>query len=221
MESLSALQNKNGTAPKNPLCEFCDDLGWVVKREGSTRCKCLIQKIKIRNIGEEFADVKLYHIKPKNETQTKIKAIMLKNPYGSYYIYGDLNMGKTHFLSALYNKALDDGYIDTTRFTKDKIFKKHITEWNFDREKYCPINYELFENREIKWLFWDDVGKSDMSSFFRQEIYAIIDLFRSNPNTFRLVMTSTFSLDELASPDYLGSSTIRRIEDLCEIIRLK
>lgn len=180
-------------------------------------CPCQLSRFKVLVLGERFADVRLEDIKPKTSRQAEIKQILLKKPMDSYFFWGELSSGKSHFLAGLYNYAVDHDYLDEVRFFTDRDLKRDLVDFEMDRlgDRIPIFTIEYLKEGRVRQVFWDDLGKVKMSEFVQQEIFSIVDeIFRRK---LRLVVTSNYSLDELA--EMLGNPIARRINDICKVVK--
>lgn len=216
-------QNASGSIPNlNPelesnKCPVCHGTYYVYTKDGVVPCECLIQARKIVTLGKRFALVTLENYKPRNESQKKAIEQVRKNPDGSYYFWGPLRSGKTYLLSAIFNRTIRN-HPYQTRFITDRELKTSLVELVTGAKEHIPVSAREVKNGQLRILFWDDVGKAKVSAFLKQEIFALIDeLYKRNG---RIIITSNYPLEELADEDLLGGSSIRRIDDLCEIIKL-
>ena len=180
-------------------------------------CPCELKRYKVLALGERFADVRLEDIKPKTSRQAEIKQILLKKPMDSYFFWGELSSGKSHFLAGLYNYVVDHDYLDEIRFFTDRNLKRDLVDFEMDRlgDRVPVFTIDYLREGRVRQVFWDDMGKMKMSEFVQQEIFSIVDeIFRRK---LRLVVTSNYSLDELA--EMLGNPIVRRINDVCKVVK--
>jgi hypothetical protein len=67
-------------------------------------------------------------------------------------------------------------------------------------------------------LFWDDADKFKMTDFKSQGLFDLVDtIYRNNLS---LTLTSNFSLSELVDLEKLHPSLIRRIDEICKVVRV-
>lgn len=176
-----------------------------------------MRDFKVLVLGLRFADVKLEDIAPRTSRQTEIKQILLKKPLESYFFWGELNTGKSHFLAALYNYSIDHDYLHEARFFTDRDLKRDLIDFEMDRlgDRIPTFSVDFLRQGIVRQVFWDDIGKVKISEFVIQEIFSIIDeIFRRK---LRLVASSNYNLTELA--DILGNAVVRRINDVCKCIQ--
>jgi len=197
-------------------CDICHDRGDIYDEEKKTvvMCKCRKEKIKEDKLGEMFKDVKLYDIKPQNESQKTALNVFKLNPLGSYYIFGDIRTGKTHFSAGLFNYTIDN-VTAKLNWYKEKELKELFRESELHNEKSIAKKVKY---GDLKAIFIDDLGKAVTNDFILQEMYCLIDEIYIRKR--RLVITSVFPLEELVNP--YGASIVRRIEDIMDaIIKVK
>lgn len=182
-------------------------------------CPCQLQRFKTLALGERFANVRLEDIKPRTPRQADIKKFLLKKPMESYFFFGELSTGKSHFLASLYNYAMDHDYLDEIRFFTDRDLKRDLIDFEMDRlgDRIPVFSIDYLKEGKIKQAFWDDIGKVKISEFVQQEIFSIVDeIYRRN---LRLVAASNYTLDELAEIlGTFGSPITRRVNDICKVI---
>lgn len=190
-------------------------------QKGYYKCNCVIKQLQKAVLGERFIGASLDNYVPKNDSQKRAKGLLLSHPHGNFFLHGTLRAGKTHLLSALYSHALIKEKKDDAVFVTDKDLKRAFLEKELDLKAgydFIPTSVTVDDIRSgrLKTLFWDDIGKVKISDFVRQEIFALVDEIYKHKT--RLVASSNFSLQELASEAMLGPSIVRRIDDVCQAI---
>jgi len=200
----------------------CEKCGSVIEfwKDGQcyvVSCPCQLVDYKRLVLGERFANIRLEDIKPRTSRQAEIKCMFLKKPMDSYFLWGELNTGKSHFLASLYDYAVDHDYLHEARFFTDRELKRDLIDFEMDRlgDRIPTFSVDFLRQGVVRQVFWDDIGKVKISEFVQQEIFAIVDeIFRRN---LKLACTSNFSLDELG--EILGNPIVRRITDICKVIK--
>jgi DNA replication protein DnaC len=202
-------------------CKFniCNGSGWIsfIDSEGVERwkpCKCLIDRRKEKILGF-FKDVDLFKTEPQNESQRKALETVKVNPYGSYYIFGEIRTGKTHLMAGIYNYVYDN-ITQKIEWYRDKDLKEFFRECEMGMNDLDVIT-DIKEKRKVM-IFLDDLGKVELNDFVRQEFYEFID--EVYVQKCKMVLTSVFGLEELVN--LYGVSVVRRIEDIVDnIIKIK
>lgn len=202
----------------NEVCNICEGKGLVpIELDGVVRyksCKCVIERKKERVMGF-FKDCRFENTTPRNEIQRKLYELMMNEPLSSYFIFGNVRTGKTHFAACLYNHIFDN-FTEKILWINDRELKRSFRRAELDMNEVDII--EDIRNRNLLYLFLDDLGKVIPSDFVLQEYYRLID--EIYVHRCGLCITSIFSIKELAK--IYGISITRRIEDICNyIVHLK
>lgn len=165
-------------------------------------------------VGERFCDIIYSEIKPRNKRQADILEYINKNPGESYYLWGDVGTGKSHIMIGLWERDIRLGGRHDTVYIIDTELRSRLLGRIKDKTVFVPISTEALQEG-IQHVFIDDLGKSKVSEYYQEQMFAIInEMYRSS---IRLVMSSNYSLDELSQIYTAG--TIRRIENICEVIK--
>lgn len=206
--------------PKNhssdPVCPLgvCNGLGYIIIKhedhEYARACECSRRKDKLKFLGERFVDVKLEDIAPRNDRQTKLKELLLKQPSSRVFLYGKGGTGKTHFLAAIYNywhaKRVPIKYLD------DSMLKDELRQAELNND-FSFVSDLVSDYRHI---VIDDVGKMAMSQFYQSALYRLFnEVYKQNRHIF---VTANEPLSVFAEPAHWGPHTTRRVEDVCEIV---
>ena len=193
-------------------CKKCDGIGIVpVSTGGYAPCKCLVEDLIIRKLGEKLAQARLSTIKARTPSQEHALKKIIDAPRKSWYICGDNRSGKTYMIAALYNFFMVDCYPERGTFwvnasTMRKAFSG-VGSISFETE-------DIYEGK-VKRLFIDDLGKETISDWCRQEYH---ELFTALCRTqAQVVITSNFPPEKLVGDEhqaFLGMGTVSRIIDI-------
>jgi len=166
-------------------------------------------------VGPMYCDIVWDKIVPMNKRQGEIIEHINKNTGGSYLLYGKVRTGKSHLLIGLFNREIDLGGRKNTTYVVEPEMRKQLTQKLYSPDTECLVDIEQIREWWLKNIFIDDFGKSKASESYEQELYSIIDeIYRQG---LRLVISSNYDLSKLSEMYDVG--TIRRIEDICEVIK--
>lgn len=164
----------------------------------------------INNFGIMFADANFDN--PRSETQ-KAAFMACKAFRGkSLYLQGIYATGKTHALAALYALQLGTGY-------KIKVFTaKSLSEWMREEDLRTSLTQSIRELcHRFKIFIIDDLDKTKWTESFDSNFYAFIDELYKNQKT--IYISANKSLKELVEIQGFNGASVRRIQDMSEIIR--
>lgn len=194
-------------------CKECEDIGWLKTNEGMIFCYCKTEKKIVSTVGERFKDCNIETITPFKNQKEAVEKIR-KEPEKSYFLIGRFGTGKTYLLSGQYcfliRKSRD--------FRRYQFFRENelIKDWQDWTNGQFLVTPE-FKKLDYLHLFIDDLGKGKITEKVNQELFSLIDLIYLQNWSFSV--STNWELKELVEKGYDGG-TIRRMEDICEIIRL-
>jgi DNA replication protein DnaC len=187
---MEELKQREMTLPKereSHHCSICKDQGYIYKTDGlyeiAVKCKCqTLKETRLRleksGLGDLLESKTLDNYTTTNEYQKHIKETAIKylNEYekGNRYslaLLGQSGVGKTHIMSAVSRKLLDKG-IEVKYFIADDIIQR------LQASKYDEQNYQMEFSRIVKAevLYIDDLFKSSITNYYKQENIKIADL---------------------------------------------
>lgn len=168
-------------------CNICKDKGLTFKNEGiyevGIKCRCQIlkeTKDKMNNSGLgnllETKTFENYIVEEKHQEVIKEKAIKYVNEFlkGNEYslaIMGQAGVGKTHLMSAVARKLIDEN-INVKYYVADEIIQI-LQACKYDEENY---NKEFSKIVNVGVLFIDDLFKSSVKSYYNKESIDTNDL---------------------------------------------
>lgn len=120
-------------------------------------------------------------------------------------IIGNYGTGKTHLVSAIANKILDDG-ICVIMDSYTSIIEKLYAEMNSD------VRIIREELKHIQLLILDDVGKEKATEWSDSLLFDVID-YRYQAKL-PIIITSNLKVDELSK--YLGGAVFSRLCEMCQ-----
>jgi len=219
---------------KNPLpCPICDGTGWkwetINGYEYVKSCECQRKRAKLNYFGEKFIDSTLDNYIEKNKSMRTARQALLRKPDGSFFIYGAVNLGKTHLLAAFYE------YQYKFKAKRIRVFKEATLKYELQhssvgsygwREKPKAVVSEMLEDCDA--VFIDDISagiteindknmnKVSMEEKYLESLYVFYDTIYERK--LQLVVSSNFSLEE--SERIYGARIVSRIERVCEVIEI-
>lgn len=168
-------------------CDICKDDGYVFKvvdnYEVAVKCKCLIlkeTKNKMNNSGlGNLLDTKTFdnyiateeHQKVIKEKAKSYVNEFLKGNKHSFAILGQSGVGKTHIMTAVARKLIDEN-INVKYYIADEIIQT-LQACKYDDENYAR---EFGKMANAGVLFIDDLFKSSIKTYYNQESIDTNDL---------------------------------------------
>lgn len=211
-------------------CDICQDEGYIFKVVDSydvaVKCKCqMLKEIKSRmnNSGlgdlletktfENYIATEEYQEAIKN-TATKYVNEFLKGNKYSFAILGQSGVGKTHIMTAVARKLIDEN-INVKYYIADEIIQI-LQACKYDEENYAR---KFGEIANVGVLFIDDLFKSSIQSYYNQETINMNDLreifkvinYRCNKRL-PILLNSEIHFERFKE---LDQATIGRINEMC------
>jgi DNA replication protein DnaC len=169
-------------------------------------CRCLMWRAKAKNFGELFQDKTIQNYEERSEYMRIAKQKILNDPDKSYFIYGQVGLGKTHLLAGIFELLYESGEWANTRV---------FTETQLSEEIKKGLN--IFHDHLIQVVILDDIGKIKLADWEREKMFNFYnDIYRYN---IQLLISSNYALQEIS--DIYGGAIGRRIEERCELIEIK
>jgi DNA replication protein DnaC len=218
--------------PPPPKCAECNDTGWVkvmvpdiAPREEATiptrtevqRCKCAQRRIrnyKLSQIPERFRDKGLFDYRPESRDQAEALAVLQRNPLESYYIFGSYSNGKTHLAAGLYREWITRNLKAEFRTVHDLL--QELTDSVVHGK--VSIVEDAVQYLPRFCLVLDDLDKFKYTDYRAEILFWLIDHIYGRKLT--LVVTSNYSLTELAQRDLVHPAVIRRLDDHCKVLKV-
>jgi len=226
------MSQKNNLLKKfNPnTCNLCDGSGWKVFKKGdyyySEPCKCVRRNIKAQVFGEKFRDCTLENYQEKNQSMKVARQSLLKNRDKSFFIYGNVDLGKTHLLSAFYEYQFEKG------FKRIKTYKE--AQLKFELQGAAVGSYGWKENpkeavknilKDADAIFIDDIAKVNVEDKMIEALYTFYNT--AYEREIQLVVSSNYALSSLPGSDdpsvarIYGAPIASRIERICSLIHIQ
>ena len=205
---------------KNPQiykCPICNDIGYRQAKtpsgnEAVAPCICLLRRIKRTFFGDLFEEKTLDNYEGRNASMREALRLIKRNPEGSFYIYGEVGLGKTHLLAAIYEKYYSSGlWLETAILTETQLIE-------------CIKDGSIREKLKSKRAFIiDDIGK------IRVADWQIEMLFNFYNDVYRyeniIVISSNYTLQELSGTaeekGIYSPAIARRIAERCTILQIQ
>ena len=222
---------QNGQGLNHFNCNECKDNGYIFKSinnyEVAIKCKCQLLKevkSKMSNSGmEDLLEVKTFdnyvvdelHQKAIKSTAMEFTNQFLKGNRHSFAILGQSGVGKTHIMSAVARKLIDNN-INVKYFIADEIIQR-LQACKYDEENY---NREFSKIANVSVLFIDDLFKSSVQEYYRvesinkedlREIFKVIN-YRYNKKL-PILLNSEIHFERFKE---LDQAIIGRINEMCQ-----
>ncbi len=192
----------------------CGGSGWIRATEGDYAtvrpCCCRLQKEKARMLGSMFA-LACFRSSARPH-QAKAMERMRQEPLAGYFLHGPYGTGKTWLAAAQFDHA----------FLRDHLHTVWLTDVDLAAMSRDPRDIyldqlirRLREDPGLWHVFLDDLGKSRMSDWVRQDMYRLVNAVFVNRH--RITVTSNYGLEILARDDdplMPGGAIMRRIDDM-------
>ena len=203
---------KSEKSPSIYECALCGDTGYIPELRGSCSyvkpCKCLFRKAKAKHFGELFKDKTIENYEARSDSMQKAKEAILKSPDSSFYIYGNVGLGKTHLLAGIYELTYD---------TNEWVYCKIYTESELSKLLESREHPDILSKGYTRIVFLDDIGKIKLLEWQIEKMFTFYnDIYRFN---IQLIVSSNYSLEDLAK--YYGGAITRRIEENTTILQIK
>lgn len=224
------LIGQNEQESNHYSCNICKDKGFTFKNEGNyeiaIKCKCEIlkeTKSKMNNSGlGDLLETKTfdnYLIKDDFQKVIKDTAIkytenFLEQSNNSFAILGQSGIGKTHIMSAVARKLIDNN-INVKYYIADEIIQI-LQSCKYDDEDY---NREFSKIANVGVLFIDDLFKSSVKKYYNvesiesndlKEIFKVIN-YRYNKKL-PILLNSEIHFERFRE---LDQAIIGRINEMC------
>jgi len=192
-------------------CNLCSDTGYILTKTAAGNdalapCRCTMRATKRRLFGDLFESKTLDNYEGRNASMREAVRYLKKTPAGSFFIYGDVGLGKTHLLAAIFEENYTSGrWLSSTILTETQLV---------DSIKSGAIREKL---NEAATFYIDDIGKIKIANWDIEALFNFYnDVYRYNIG---LVISSNYSLNDLA--EIYGGAITRRIEERCEILKIE
>lgn len=168
-------------------CEACKDKGYIFKNDGNyeiaIKCKCEIlketkDKMNSSGLGDLLETKTFDNYITKEDYQKEIKKTSMEyvrefisGNKCSLAILGQSGMGKTHIMTAVARKLIDNN-VNVKYYIADEIIQT-LQSCKFDEENY---NREFGKIANVGVLLIDDLFKSSIKSYYNKESIDLNDL---------------------------------------------
>lgn len=186
-ELIQKLRKNTEISKESHTCDKCKDKGYVFKTVGlyDTAIKCECQKLKevkekmSRSGIGDLLDTKRfdnYEVNKEYQKAIKEKSIeftkdFLKGNRHSLVLLGQSGIGKTHILSAVSRKLIENN-VSVRHYIADEVIQT-LQACKFDEENY---NREFGKIANCGVLFIDDLFKTSIQNYHNKESININDL---------------------------------------------
>lgn len=205
------------TTSPNSRCA-CSGSGWISSPQGVRQCDCrrdARRKAKLEAIPERYRESCLENFEIRSSADADATALIREKPVGSFFLYGDYAIGKTHLMYTQY-RFLVESEVPTLVFSMaDLISELRRAECDaeyfsvvLDRVRYC----EHFH------LFLDDIDKFKVTDFKYEVLFDLID--KIHKRRLGLTVTSNYSLRQLDEYEKLHPAIVARLDQICVAVRL-
>lgn len=231
----SIAPNDEFSEVSNFSCPNCRDTGFVERDKNGRRvvveCSCRRENMIRATIGEHFyAKAKTfdsYH--PINRGQAEAHRRIRENPDGSFFLFGDHGVGKTHLLACQYSWMARNRPGRHLLFVSDSDLSTSFMAMIRDESVESIITPEKIKRADGGFhLFIREFGKTIWRPIIQEHLFAIIDAIYSRwsgeGSGFGISIASNVSLedmvkgfDELEKHHSFGGGIARRIEEMAGI----
>lgn len=176
---------------------------------GVKRCDCWIGRILDKTIPTRFQSSTLESYIPRDRKQAAAKEAIERNRFGSFFLWGLYDRGKTHLMFAQYRLLIETQRRRALVYTTWEIINE-LTEAEI---KGTPSTLRLaVDSDRPLHLFWDDADKMKPTEFKAEVLFDLIDRLYRNQHA----LTVTSNLDLEALQTVLSPAIVSRIDRTCE-----
>lgn len=224
-------RTSSATLKESHTCKKCSDKGYTFKTVGlyetAIKCECqtlkeIREKMNRSGIGDLLETKRFdnYEIDKKHQEIIKEKSIefteeFLKGNKYSLVLLGQSGIGKTHLLSAVSRKLIENN-ISVRHYIADEIIQT-LQACKFDEENY---NREFGKIANCGVLFIDDLFKTSIQNYHNKESININDLreifkivnYRYNKNL-PVLISSEIHLQRFIN---LDEALAGRLNEMCD-----
>lgn len=194
----------------------CEGRGWIYEKSGNNisvrPCICTLKHQKVKAVGNRYAEASLV-VEPR-PAQAKAMEQVKAKPCAGYFFYGTYGSGKTWLMAAQFDHVCVRGrnweHVAWISDPDLADMSRNPDDLRLDR-----LIIDLQQTAKLWHVFIDDLGKSRMSDWVRQDLYRLVNAIYVNEH--RLSLTSNYSLDQLAresDPLMPGGAIMRRVDDM-------
>jgi len=215
-----------------PDCPDCRDIGFVDRvcdgKRVVVECTCRREKMIKAVVGEHFYEkaktFDSYH--PINRGQAEALNRIKENPDGSYFLYGDHGVGKTHLLACQYSWMARNRPGRHLIFVSDSDLSSSLMASIKDEAKEPVITPERIKKAAGGFhLFIKEFGKTIWRPIIQEHLFTIIDTiycrWSGKESGFGVSIASNLSIEdtvkgfeELEKFHGFGGGIARRVEEM-------
>ncbi len=221
-------------------CPLCRDTGWRIINDKAVACSCRNESklafkksragLSLALVEKTFATFCLQYYPEYKKVEQGASYRVLANkalkaaknfvacqiaqrPCRGLLIEGDVGRGKTFLAAAITNQLLENN-IDTLFL----VVPEFLEQLRYTYQENSSTNEGELMSRaaNVPVLILDDLGAHNFSDWTKNKIFTLIN-YRLN-HQLPCVITSNLSIDELN--DVIGSRTVSRIMEMCDVYRL-
>ena len=213
MPEASDLPGAEGTYRSSEVyeCPICRDSGYQLIEEDGVEfarpCDCRrVKRARLAraHLPKIFQGIDTETFRPRPGQQAAFERIQ-SNPSGSFFLWGETGLGKSHMLA--YQYLLRSQCSVLFRSTAELLAE--VQEQEFQEDYVAPVFCKFH-------LFWDDIHEFAHTEFRELAVYRVIDHY--SRNQIPISITSNMGLKQLVGE--IGAHVVRRIDDMCEVIEL-
>ena len=201
-------------SPKTYKCLLCHDSGYVFFEQNGysyvRSCGCFYDTLVEHNFGSHYRGKTLDNYEGRSPSMAKAKEILGNNLKDSFFITGDVGLGKTHLMAGLFYKMLMEG-----RRSSEILVMTELELLGKLVEKDADL--EMIERS--KTIFLDDMGKIVLNKWQMEKFFAFYnDIYRHER---QLIISSNYSIADISDGEMYGGAIGRRIEERARILEIK
>lgn len=219
-------------------CPDCGGKGIIVDPSGTgaRKCRCLVGSYVYRRVGSRFFPFDLPSMEAHTPSQVECLKSIRENPGGSYYLYGNNRTGKTTIAAALFHTRARDAKekFHSVRWWTEPDLRTMLLFGNVSGPALTEGNEpsvveqvtDAIMEGDLRAIFIDDIGKVKVTAATRQAFYAFVNTLYNFSEHVQLVITSEFSLKDLAGVSVEGELSYgraipARLADICAPVNLQ
>jgi len=199
-------QVSNLQSPLSNDCPICNNLRSIETDKGWRRCQCILNYYKFKRVGVLW-DKDIANYKPQTALQDKVVNIIRPEQAQSYMFIGDVGTGKTYLMASLFNTIFNK-VREKTEWISDYDLKQDFVD--VEMKEISEGIVSKIKRGEIKYLFWDDIGKAKISDTYLQGVFSLVDTCLIVDC--KLCISSCINLEKIQA--IYGNSITRRIEQI-------
>lgn len=170
-----------------------------------------------RHLGElpeRFKAASFQNYRPVDSNQELALAAMRDSPSKSFFLWGDYARGKTHLATAQYRELVQSSQSCLWRSMGELL--SELTAATVRDETSLVV--QSVRHADSFHLFIDDLDKFKSTEFKHEVLFELFDLLYRRK--LGVTVTSNYGLRFLVETERVHPAIVRRIDDMCEVVRV-